>query len=72
MILNNQDATWAMNYFIEYFGQYERIDQYLKEQKLEQVKNFPFQLPGMADEDEFYHNNGLLDSIRYKTPKENI
>ena len=56
MILNNQDATWAMNYFIEYFGQYERIDQYLKEQKLEQVKNFPFQLPGMADEDEFYQN----------------
>mgnify|MGYP000471491550 CR=1 FL=1 len=43
-----------MNYFIEYFGQYERIDQYLKEQKLEQVKNFPFQLPGMADEDEFF------------------
>ena len=36
MILNNIDATWAMNYFIEYFGQYERIDQYLKEQKLEQ------------------------------------
>ena len=56
MILNNQDATWAMNYFIEYFGQYERIDQYLKEQKLEQVKNFPFQLPGMADEDEFFAN----------------
>jgi len=56
LILNNQDATWAMNYFIEYFGQYERIDQYLKEQKLEQVKNFPFQLPGMADEDEFYQN----------------
>ena len=56
MILNNQDATWAMNYFIEYFGQYERIDQYLKEQKLEQVKNFPFQLPGMADEDDFYAN----------------
>ena len=56
MILNNQDATWAMNYFIEYFGQYERIDQYLKEQKLEQVKNFPFQLPGMADEDDFFQN----------------
>ena len=56
MILNDQDATWAMNYFIEYFGQYERIDQYLKEQKLEQVKNFPFQLPGMADEDEFFAN----------------
>jgi len=56
LILNNQDATWAMNYFIEYFGQYERIDQYLKEQKLEQVKNFPFQLPGMADEDDFFSN----------------
>jgi len=56
LILNDQDATWAMNYFIEYFGQYERIDQYLKEQKLEQVKNFPFQLPGMADEDEFFAN----------------
>ena len=56
MMLNDQDATWAMNYFVEYFGQYERIDQYLKEQKLEQVKSFPFQLPGMADEDEFFNN----------------
>jgi hypothetical protein len=55
-MLNDQDATWAMNYFVEYFGQYERIDQYLREQKLEQVKNFPFQLPGMADEDEFFTN----------------
>ena len=54
MILNDQDSTWAMNYFIEYFGQFERIDQYLKEQKLEQVKSFPFQLPGMADEDDFF------------------
>ena len=56
MMLNDQDATWAMNYFVEYFGQFERIDQYLKEQKLEQVKSFPFQLPGMADEDEFFCN----------------
>ena len=56
MMLNDQDATWAMNYFVEYFGQFERIDQYLKEQKLEQVKSFPYQLPGMADEDEFFCN----------------
>jgi len=56
MILNDQDSTWVMNYFIEYFGQFERIDQYLKEQKLEQVKSFPYQLPGMADEDEFFCN----------------
>ena len=48
-----------MNYFIEYFGQFERIDQYLKEQKLEQVKSFPFQLPGMADEDDFFSNFDL-------------
>ena len=59
MILNDQDSTWAMNYFIEYFGQFERIDQYLKEQKLEQVKSFPFQLPGMADEDDFFSNFDL-------------
>ena len=59
MMLNDQDATWAMNYFVEYFGQYERIDQYLREQKLEQVKSFPYQLPGMADEDEFFNNFDL-------------
>jgi hypothetical protein len=58
-MLNDQDATWAMNYFVEYFGQYERIDQYLREQKLEQVKSFPYQLPGMADEDEFFNNFDL-------------
>tara|TARA_Y100000296_G_C5156346_1_gene249285 strand:- start:38 stop:1162 length:1125 start_codon:yes stop_codon:yes gene_type:complete len=58
-MLNDQDATWAMNYFVEYFGQYERIDQYLREQKLEQVKSFPYQLPGVADEDEFFNNFDL-------------
>ena len=72
MILNNQDATWAMNYFIEYFGQYERIDQYLKEQKLEQVKNFPFQLPGMADEDEFFANFELSpEDMKFKVTEPN-
>ena len=72
MILNNQDATWAMNYFIEYFGQYERIDQYLKEQKLEQVKNFPFQLPGMADEDDFYANFEVSpEDMKFKVTEPN-
>ena len=72
MILNNQDATWAMNYFIEYFGQYERIDQYLKEQKLEQVKNFPFQLPGMADEDEFFANFEISpEDMKFKVTEPN-
>jgi hypothetical protein len=72
LILNNQDATWAMNYFIEYFGQYERIDQYLKEQKLEQVKNFPFQLPGMADEDDFYANFEVSpEDMKFKVTEPN-
>ena len=72
MILNNQDASWAMNYFIEYFGQYERIDQYLKEQKLEQVKNFPFQLPGMADEDDFYANFEVSpEDMKFKVTEPN-
>jgi len=45
LILNDQDSTWAMNYFIEYFGQFERIDQYLKEQKLEQeLENLELEL----------------------------
>ena len=54
MLLNQQDAEWAMLYFTNYFSQFDRIDQYIKEQKLEQVKDFPFQLPGMADEDDFF------------------
>jgi len=60
MILNQQDAEWAMLYFTNYFAQFERIDQYIKEQKLEQVKDFPFQLPGMADEDDFFNDFGML------------
>ena len=60
MILNQQDAEWAMLYFTNYFAQFDRIDQYIKEQKLEQVKDFPFQLPGMADEDDFFNDFGIL------------
>jgi len=56
MRLNKQDSLWAMNYFIEYFSQYERIDQYMKDQKLEQLKDIPVSLPGMEDETDFFDN----------------
>jgi hypothetical protein len=54
MILNRDDALYAANVFVDYFSNFERIDDYLRKVKLERMENYPTALPGMGPQDEMF------------------
>ena len=56
MILNRDDALYAANVFVDYFSNFERIDDYLRKVKLERMENYPTALPGMGPQDEMFSN----------------
>ena len=52
--LNTEQAIYCANIFNNYFGQFNSITQYMRDQKLAQISNVPTPLPGMGfDEDIF-------------------
>lgn len=46
--LNNDQALHCANIFNNYFGQFERIDQYMRDQKMAQIRSLPQTLPGFG------------------------
>tara|TARA_B100001057_G_C22734461_1_gene905225 strand:- start:96 stop:1199 length:1104 start_codon:yes stop_codon:yes gene_type:complete len=52
--LNTEQAQYCAGVFNDYFGQFDRIDQYMRDQKLAQIKNVPTALPGMGLEDDMF------------------
>lgn len=55
--LTKEEALHCANIFTNYFGQFDRIDQYMKDQKLEQLKDsVSASLPGMGPETEMFDN----------------
>lgn len=56
MILNRSDALYAANVFVDYFSNFNRIDDYLRKVKLERMRNYPTSLPGMGPEDDMFDN----------------
>lgn len=54
MILNREDALYAANVFVEYFQNFNRIDDYLRRVKLERMSNYPTSLPGMGPQDDMF------------------
>lgn len=54
MILNRDDALYAANVFVDYFSNFERIDDYLRKVKLERMESYPTALPGMGPQDEMF------------------
>lgn len=54
MILSKSDAYYAANVFEEFFGEMERIDDYMRQVKLERMESFPQSLPGFGIEDDFF------------------
>ena len=46
--LNETEALYCANIFNNYFGKFDRIDQYMRDQKLAQIENVPAPLPGMG------------------------
>src|SRR6056300_522782 len=55
--LIKEDALFCANIFTDYFGQFDRIDQYMKDQKLGQLSDsVSATLPGMGPETELFDN----------------
>ena len=56
MILSKSDAYYAANVFEEFFGNFERIDDYMRTVKMERMESFPHSLPGMGPESDLFSN----------------
>ena len=56
MILERKDAIYIAQKLMNYFKDFNRIDDYFRARKIERVKNIPAPLPGMALEDDLFQN----------------
>ena len=56
MILNKQDAIYSATKLIEYFDDFNRIDDYFRARKIERIKSLPTPLFGFSDEDEMFQS----------------
>jgi hypothetical protein len=54
MKLDRQQALHCAQVFEDYFGNFNRIDEYMREQKLTALADRPFSLPGCGPEDELF------------------
>ena len=54
MILERQDAIWVATKLMNYFKNFNRIDDYFRARKIERVRNIPAGLPGMSIEDDLF------------------
>lgn len=54
MKLNREQALHIANAFEDYFGNFDRIDQYMREQKLNSLAELPFALPGCGPEEDLF------------------
>ena len=46
--LTREEALHCANIFNDYFGQFSRIDQYMRDQKMAQIKTIQSPVPGMG------------------------
>jgi hypothetical protein len=56
MILEKQDAFYVADKVMNYFKDFNRIDDYFRARKIERVKDMPAGLPGMSIEDELFQD----------------
>lgn len=57
--LNTDQALHCANIFNNYFGQFERIDQYMRDQKMAQIDALPQTLPGMGFDTDMFDDFSL-------------
>ena len=56
MILEKKDAIYAATKLLNYFKDFNRIDDYFRARKIERVKNIPTPLPGFGLEDDLFQD----------------
>lgn len=54
MSLNKEQAVYVASVFEDYFGNFNRIDEYMRDQKLNALAELPFSLPGMGPEEDLF------------------
>ena len=54
MILSESDAAYAADQFINYFSNLGRIDEYLRNVKLDRMSKMPTYLPGCGPEEDMF------------------
>jgi hypothetical protein len=54
MSLNKEQALHIAKAFEDYFGNFNRIDEYMREQKLNSLKDWPVALPGCGPEEDLF------------------
>lgn len=52
--LTKEQALYCAKIFKDYFGSFNRIDDYMRDQKLASIQNIPAGLPGMSLEDDLF------------------
>ena len=52
--LDREQALHCASIFNDYFGQFERIDQYMRDQKMAQIESLPTSLPGMGFDSDMF------------------
>ena len=52
--LDREQALHCANIFNDYFGQFDRIDQYMRDQKMAQIETLPTSLPGMGFDSDMF------------------
>ena len=52
--LNKTEAIHVANIFSDYFDKFNRIDQYMRDQKMAQIETIPTSLPGMGLDTELF------------------
>ena len=52
--LSREQALHCANIFNDYFGQFDRIDQYMRDQKMAQIESLPTSLPGMGFDSDMF------------------
>jgi len=54
MKLNREQSLHVANAFENYFGNFNKIDEYMREQKLNSLAELPFSLPGCGPEEDLF------------------
>jgi hypothetical protein len=74
-MLTKEQALYCANVFSNYFDNFERIDDYIREQKLNSLSERPVVLPGMGPEEDLFSDFNMhpneMDFELVELPQEN-
>ena len=61
--LNREQALYCANIFNDYFGQFSRIDHYMRDQKMSQIEALPTTLPGMGMDADMFDDFSMSPEV---------